>query len=327
MSRALRAAVLVLASAFALVVNATPAWAHGVSGLQPTNYRTTVRGIVPAVPGVQVRAVDLGGKLQLTNTTATDVVVLGYSQEPYLRVGPEGVFENTWSPAVVLNRVTVPTGPAPPPPVPGRAPVWRQISTGHSATWHDHRAHWMGGAAPPEVSRDPAHRHVVIPGWTVPLVYGQRAVNATGDVSWIPGPSPWPWLAGALAIAVAVFAGARTRRWPLVLAVALAFLVVGESVHIAGLWGASTASTLSKTGSSLYSMGGCMIGLGALAILLRREPNDATPVVLIAAVFLLIAGGFADITSLTRSQLPSTLPQPLARGVVMGALGLGFGLV
>lgn len=327
MQRSLRVLVLTVATAFALGFGATPAWAHGVTGVQPTNYRTTVHGLSPRIPGVQVRAIDLGAKLQLTNTSSTDVVVVGYSQEPYLRIGPRGVFENEWSPAVVLNRLSIPTGPAPAQPRPGLAPLWRQIGSGHTATWHDHRAHWMGASAPPQVRSDPSHRHVVIPNWTVPLDAGGRAVNVTGDVLWIPGPSPWPWAGGALAIAAVVLAGARTRRWPVVLALALALLVGGEALHVAGLWGASSASTLSKTGASLYSLGGCLIGLGALAVLFRREGYDATPVVLIAAVFLLVAGGFADVTSLTRSQLPTTLPPAVARGVVMAALGLGAGLV
>jgi hypothetical protein len=325
--RLLRVALIVSVSALALVANAAPAWAHGVSGLQPTNYRTAVRGLSPAVPGVRVRAVDLGGKLALTNATSTDVVVLGYQQEPYLRVGPRGVFENTRSPAVFLNRSATPTATAPPSFDPAAAPVWRQISTSRTASWHDHRAHWMAVSAPPEVSRNSTQRHVVIKDWHVPLVVGARIVNITGDVLWVPGPSPWPWLAGSLGLAAAATVGARTKRWPAVLAVALAFLVAGEALHVGGLWGASTASALSKTGSSLYSLAGCLIGVGALVMLLRREPYDATPVVLIASVFLWVAGGLADITSLTRSQLPSTLPDGLARGVVMAAIGLGGGLI
>jgi len=167
----------------------------------------------------------------------------------------------------------------------------------------------------------------VISDWNVPARYGDRSLAFTGDVVWIPGPSPWPWLAGALAIALVVVVASRTRSWPLVLGMGTAVLVAGEAVHVAGLWGATTANTVSKLGSSVYSIAGCLVGIGALAMLRRRDPYDATPVVLVAAVFLLIAGGFADITSITRSQLPSTLPEALARGVVMAALGLGLGLV
>ena len=48
---------------------------------------------------------------------------------------------------------------------------------------------------------------------------------------------------------------------------------------------------------------------------------------LVAAVFLLVAGGLADLTTLGRSQIPSTLPAWLARALVTANLGLGAGLV
>jgi hypothetical protein len=325
--RLVRVVCVLAASVAVLLVDAAPAWAHGVSGLQPTNYRTTVRGLDPPIRGVSVRAVDLGGKLELTNRSGTDVVVLGYQNEPYLRVGPDGVFENVKSPAVFLNRTTIPTATPPRSFDASARPVWRRVSSGDRVRWHDHRAHWMGPGSPPEVQRDPASRHVVIRDWRVPLVSGGHRVEIAGDVVWVPGPSVWPWALGAIAIAVVVVVASRTRSWRVALSVALALLVAGEAVHIAGLWGASTAANVSKAGSSVYSVAGCLVGIGALFMLRRRDPYDATPVVLIASVFLLIAGGFADVTSLTRSQLPSTLPEPLARGVVMSALGLGGGLV
>jgi hypothetical protein len=321
-----RAVVLVVATAAALAVNAAPAWAHGVSGVQPTNYRTTVAGASPPIAGLTMRAVDLGARLELTNLTRTDVVVLGYQSEPYLRVGPGGVFENMRSPAVFLNRTSIPSSAAPRSYDAAATPEWRRVSAAHTVRWHDHRAHWMGSSPPPEVTRDPSARHVVI-HWQVPATYGNHTIAFTGDVVWIPGPSPWPWLAGAAGLAVAVVVAARTRHWRLVLVVGLALLVAGEALHVAGLWGASAASTASKAGASVYSLAGCLVGVAALAMLRRRDPYDATPVVLVAAVFLLIAGGLADITSLTRSQLPSSLPDALARGVVMTALGLGTGVV
>jgi hypothetical protein len=327
--RVLRVVLAAAAAAAVVGVDAAPAWAHGVSGVHPTNYRTTIRGIEPAVPGLTLRSVDLGGKLQLTNRTATDAVVLGYQGEPYLRVGPRGVYENAKSPAVFLNRTTIPRASAPSTYDPKAAPQWRKISSSRTARWHDHRAHWMGGGAPPQVTRDPGHSHVVIAGWQVPITYGARQLHAVGDVTWVPGPSVLPWVGVAVVLALVLIAASRTRVWPAVLGVALALLVAGEAMHVAGLWGASSASAASNLGASVYSIAGCAVGVGALAVLARRghDPYDATPMVLIGAVFLLVAGGFADVTSITRSQIPSTLPDVLARGVVTNALGIGGGLV
>jgi len=64
----------------------------------------------------------------------------------------------------------------------------------------------------------------------------------------------------------------------------------------------------------------------ALVWLLRRGLDAAAPLVLVAGLFLALAGGLADVTVLTRSQLPTTLPDTAARLVVSLALGLGLGL-
>jgi hypothetical protein len=85
----------VLAAALgAVVVSAQPASAHGVGGVQPSNFETTVDGTTPRVRGLTVQPVDLGNELELRNDSGVEVVVLGYQGEPYLRVGPGGVFEN-----------------------------------------------------------------------------------------------------------------------------------------------------------------------------------------------------------------------------------------
>ncbi len=51
------------------------------------------------------------------------------------------------------------------------------------------------------------------------------------------------------------------------------------------------------------------------------------PAVLVAGLFVFVAGGLADFTTLTRSQVPTTLPDVIARLTVTIALGLGLGLV
>jgi hypothetical protein len=49
--------------------------------------------------------------------------------------------------------------------------------------------------------------------------------------------------------------------------------------------------------------------------------------VLVAGLFVFVAGGLADVTTLTRSQLPTTLPAGVGRLTVAIALGIGAGLV
>jgi hypothetical protein len=311
-----------------VMVTAAPASAHGVGGLQPTNYVTIVHGIVPPVPGLHARAVDLDTSIELRNDSEHEVVVLGYQSEPYLRIGPRGVWRNARSPAVFLNRTAVPRTSAPSRQYDAKAPPrWEKISDTPVTIWHDHRTHWMGAVDPPTVQHDPGARHVVIRDWRVPLRVGAQKLAVTGDAVWIPGPSPWPWVAGAIVLAAAVVALSRTRRWVAVMQAALAVLLVSETVHVIGAWQATTASIASRTVSSIYSIGGVIVCVLALAWMRRRDPWAATPAVLIAGLFVLVAGGLADVTALTRSQIPTTLPDGLARLTVTIALGVGSGLV
>jgi hypothetical protein len=325
LTRAAAASAVVLVF---LVASAGPASAHGVGGLEPTNYRTNVTGIAPPVAGLHVTAIDLGSKIELRNDTDHDVVVLGYQGEPYLRVGPRGTWQNTRSPAVFLNRSRIPTKEAPHGQYDAKAaPEWRKISAEPVAAWHDHRAHWMGSSDPPAVQRDPGHTHEVIAGWKIPIRDQGRKVVVTGDALWVPGPSPWPWILGAVGLTILVVAVCRTRAWVLVMQISLAVLIVSETIHVVGAWQATDASVASRALASIYSIGGIIVCSLALWWLRRKDPWAATPIVLIAGLFLLIAGGLADVTTLTRSQLPTQLPDGFARLTVMTALGLGLGLI
>jgi hypothetical protein len=327
--RVTAATIAVLVVAMVIVVaTARPAAAHGVGGLQPTNYKTRVDGIAPPAPGIHVRTVDAGTKIELRNDSGHDVIVVGYQREPYLRIGPDGTYENERSPAVFLNRTSIPRRAAPRGQYDAKAdPSWRRISQSHTASWHDHRTHWMDSADPPVVRNDPSHVQVVIRGWTIPLIEQGRRLTVTGDVLWVPGPSPWPWIIGAIALAVLVVVLCRSSAWVVVMEAALGVVIVSETVHVIGSWQAATASLGSRALASVYSIGGIAVCVLAFVWLRRRDPWAATPAVLIAGLFVLVAGGLADLTTLTRSQLPTTLPDAAGRLTVTLALGLGAGLV
>jgi hypothetical protein len=309
----------------AVVVSAQPAAAHTVPGVQPSNYRTTVDGTTPSVRGLTVRSVDLGNELELRNDTGTDVLVLGYQGEPYLRVGPRGVFRNARSPATYLNQTRNGKTPVPSRADPAAMPEWHQVGSGTTVRWHDHRAHWMGTDDPPAVARNPDQRHV-IDHWELQLRRGSQDITVSGDLLWVPGPKPWGWLLGALAAALVVVALSRTRVWRGALAGAVGVVVVSETAHVVATWSATTASFATKIGASVYSVGGIALALVALVWILVRPPYNAIPAVLFAGLIVAAAGGLADLTTLTRSQLPTDVPAVLARLEVALALGLGAGL-
>jgi hypothetical protein len=308
-----------------VIVSAQPAAAHTVPGVQPSNYQTTVDGTTPAVRGLTVQSIDLGNELELHNDTQTDVVVLGYQGEPYLRIGPRGVFENIRSPAKYLNQTRDGKTPVPASADPAATPEWHQIGTGTTARWHDHRAHWMGTDDPPEVARNPDQRHL-IDHWQLQLRRGSQDITVSGDLLWVPGPKPWGWLLGALAAAAVVVALSRTRAWRWAIAAVLAIVLVSETAHVAATWTATTASFATKIGASVYSIGGIALAVVALVWLVVRPPYNAIPAVLFAGLIVAFAGGLADLTTLTRSQLPTDVPAEVARLEVALALGLGAGL-
>jgi hypothetical protein len=320
-----RLAVVTLCASAALIAAAAPASAHGVGGVQPRNYETTLLRVQPHIPGVELEVVDLGDRLQLTNTTRDDVTVLGYDGEPYLRVGPRGVFENRRSPATYLNRSLVPSKPAPKSTDASAEPVWRRVSDGHIAVWHDHRAHYMGSDEPPVVRRDPSARHV-IGRWTVEMQSAGRTIRASGELVWVPPPSPWPYVGLAVVFAALIVLLARGRAWRAVFAVALSLLVVCALAHVIGLWDATTASTGTKLAESAYSLVGVALGLFALGWMWRRGVDSAMPLVLIASLFLFFAGGLADVSTLGHSQVPTTFSPTLARALVALVLGTGAGV-
>jgi hypothetical protein len=323
--RAGRAVLALLLGVGTVVAGAEPAGAHGVAGVQPSNFATRVLAVVPATPGIHVQAVDLGNKLQLDNRTGRDVVVLGYDDEPYLRVGPAGVFENQRSPAVYLNRTRTGNVPVPASADPHASPQWHRIGVGTTVRWHDHRAHWLSATNPPQVQHDPGSRHLV-QRWTVTLLADRTRIQVRGDVVWVPGPSPWIWLGVALGLALAVVVLAATRLDRAAVAASLAALVVGETAHVLGSWAATTVAGTTKLAASAYALGGIAVAALALVGVVGRGVYAAAPLLLLAGLFLALAGGLADVTTLYRSQLPTTLPATLARFEVAVAIGLGAGI-
>jgi len=116
------------------------------------------------------------------------VVVLGDAGEPYLRVGPAGVFENRRSPATYRNRVRTSPGPAPAQADPAAPLQWRRLSGADEVAWYDQRASWIETDDPPAVRAAPDPSHLVIPSWQVDLRVGGQPVRVIGDVRWVPGP-------------------------------------------------------------------------------------------------------------------------------------------
>ena len=333
MVRRAGAAVVVIVAAISVVV-ATPeaASAHTVSGPRPTNFRTTLRSVSPRIAGVNVRVVDLGNKLELTNRTAADVVVLGYDGEAYLRVGPRGVYENLRSPATYLNRTRAGTSEVPAVASSARAssaPRWHRVSTSHTATWHDHRVHWMGVSLPAVVQRDPGAFHRVTARWVVPLRYDGRPVSVTGALDWVPGPSGRPWVPVIVSSAAVGFAAAYRKRSGAAIAAVVAMVGIDLAHTVTAevtRSGTQLAKTMQFLGDNFVSVVVWIAAAITIRGLRRGDVAARYGLVLIGAMVALV-GGLSDLSSLWKSQLATVGPHAIARAEVAAGLGLGAGVV
>ena len=324
-----RTAAALLAAVVVLLVSAAPASAHGgPGGSDPpaSNYRSTIRSIDPARDDLRLRVIDAGARLELVNSTGEQVVVLGYDGEPYLRIGPDGVFENQRSPATYLNQDRQAQTRVPPEADADAPPEWRRIDDGPSARWHDHRAHWMGTEPPPSVQADPDRSQTIIEAWEIPLLVGDDEVLVTGDLDYVPGPSGWPWLAAGAAATGVVVALGQTRWWRWTLVAVAVSLVAASVVDVVGVWWATSERSLAKAGELAAPLLAGTVLLGALPVL-WRAPRDALLLVTAGAAGFGLLFGVTGLDWLTRSQVPSGLDPAFARTTVLVSLAGAVGIL
>ena len=82
---------LLAAIAFAIVgvmATAEPASAHNVTGVKPSDYASRIVSVTPRVPGLKVRLLDLGRRVEVSNHTTEEIVVLRADKTPARRIAP-----------------------------------------------------------------------------------------------------------------------------------------------------------------------------------------------------------------------------------------------
>ncbi|TFV68131.1 UNVERIFIED_ORG: hypothetical protein E4P37_00110 [Bacillus sp. AZ43] len=325
----IRRLVVVLLGLVAVLAVAGPAGAHVGGGAAGSDYDARVLSVTPEVPGLSVRVLSFGDELELVNGTGTEVAVPGYDGEPYLRIGPDGVWRNANSAATYINldrygRVDLPDHAER-----GAEPDWVQVSTEPSYVWHDHRTHWMSAEQlPPAVAAEPDRAHTVFE-WVVPLQHGGTPVEVAGELTWSPPPAPWlVWPLYAAVVLLALAAGLLARG-PRPLG---ALLLVGAA---AALWHAGATpeppvSISSHAGAVISAMlpaltAALVAALGFRAS--RRGRGAMTGLLAVVLGWLLLVQGLPDVDVLWTANVLSSGPQPLARVAVALLLALGLGFV
>ncbi len=329
------AAVIAL---MALLFRPQPAPAHSATDAPSSNYVTKVISVTPAAgptrtTGFRLRSIEAGSRLELRWRSGDEISVPDYDGNPYLRIGSDGVFENTQSNAVYLNRdrngaTLVPDGLDP-----EGTPTWRKVSGAPIARWHDHRAHRMGGD-PPGVQAAPGRRQLVQEE-TIRFSQGTTQWNAVVRVSWVPGPSPavaYGIIALATLGALAVGLWATLKRPRLVapgVAAALAVLTAADAFHLAGIAfgvaGSTGAALVRMVSVGFASIAAWGVAVAAIALLLRRRV-DGFYLSTFAAGLMTLVGGLADLSVLSHSSVPSAFSAGAARVAVAATLVLGIAI-
>lgn len=162
----------------ALLVAAPAALAHQGN----PHFRSTVKSVTPAMPGVRVSVLNYD-RLLLENFSGRTVVVDDYKGKPYARIlGDRTVQVNTNSEAYYLNDdrygdLAVPKGL-------GSRPNWKTESRTGRFDWHDHRIHRMSTSTPPQVKDVDKRTHIF--DWKVPITVAGRAGAIAGSLTLVP---------------------------------------------------------------------------------------------------------------------------------------------
>lgn len=327
-----RATLLAVLAGLLVCLAAPPALAHG-RGSDASNYDSRVTD-APDVEGLSWRVYGGDELLWVENTTGEELVVFGYERnprDPYLRIGPDGVFENRNSEATYLNRDRLAQVAVPGSVDPDAPPEWVKVSDEPRYLWHDHRMHYMGLGLHPAVTDPTVHTDIM--DWTVPVALDGEELEVAGELDWVPGPSPWPWLGVGLVLTLPALAGLRTKpeggRWPGLARPAAVVLGVVVVADLAFLVDDLLAVPL-PLATRLFSGGQTVLFLavGAFGAWRGWRGGDGAFTALgVGAGALLVGQGLLLWSVLSASQLASVFPDVVPRVLVgtniMLALPLG----
>lgn len=298
------------------------AWAEPAAAdpAGPTDFRSEVTGIEPAVTGVAAEIRGGDSFLELSVDEGVEVAVAGYQGEPYLQFLPDGTVQrNRLSAATYLNEdrkgaVELPAEVEAALDREGTPPDWETVATDGTYAWHDHRVHWMGAASPP-VGRGERVGGAYDP-WRVPITVDGEPAEVLGTLTYEEATSPLPWLAVAVVVAAALAWLARRAGGVPLVAAALAVASALAVVTGRGDWSA----TPDGTGNVLLWILPAVALVTAIAGLVLAA-RRAGVVLVLASVAALSGWAIFRVQALLKPVLPTDLPPGLDRLSLALALG------
>lgn len=306
-----------LLGAAALAVVLVPATAHA-DAARPTDWRSEIVSVAPATDAVAVSIEGGDAFVRIEVRPGHDVVVEGYAGEPYLWIDADGaVHENRRSPATYLNRDMSGAATVPAEADPEAAPEWEHAGDGGSWSWHDHRAHYMGGEPPADMRPGES-----LPETRVPIVVDGVETEITVRTTLVGSPSAWPAVLGALIglalAAVTVMPGVPTAVATLPVSVAATWIGVVQYTSLPA-----------ETGPRLvwWLPPALAVVCGVVQLVLpRRAVFTRAGLTLVAAAQLLL-WGFARRTGLTHAVLPTPVAFRVDRLVTAAAIAGGLAAI
>jgi hypothetical protein len=304
------------------VVMAAPASAH-TRAQASGNYESRIVA-APALEGVVWRLYAGGEFLEVTSHGPQEVLILGYEGEPYLRVGPEGVFENRNSPATYLNAERYADVALPPRADATTEPAWTRVADGSIWAWHDHRVHWMSSGPPAPVAESRAD-DLHLMDWSVAFEHGGETHELLGQLHWVePGPW-WPWFVAALLLTSPIAVGLPKHHlgsssWLRPAAAGVGAVALFNSIHFVDellAWPSPTLDVLFGVLHTALFVGVGMVGAG----IAWRARGEASAVLGVASGAVAFHQGVLQLPILTASQLPTVWPDGLLRLAVAASLG------
>jgi hypothetical protein len=315
------ALAVAMAAAAALLMPAPPA-AADPAGPQPSDYSSTITDVTPGTDVVDLSVVGGDSYLEMRARAGHEVVVLGYSDEPFLRFLPDGrVQENQRSPSAFSSADRYGQVEIPPTADPSATPEWDEVADSGTFAWHDHRIHLMSPDVPTDVERgDEVQR------WEVKLLVDDQPVSVHGVLVIEPGVAWWPWLLVAVGLAGAVWVlGRLAPPTPLALgAVAVGcLLAVGVAV-------AEMLSIPASVGRPVVPVAVPALGLVSAAValdlvVLARRDGPAVYVLGLAACAAAVGWVAVRVSVFTKPVLPTDLAPTLDRTGTAVAAGLAVG--
>lgn len=209
----MRARRVLAASAALLLVAAPAAPAHEGN----PNYRSEITAVRPATDGLNVQVLNFDDSLRLTNRSGKHLLVMGYEDEPYARIGADGTVElNRNSTAYYLNDDRFAEAEVPAALDPNDPPQWERIDGSGTLTWHDHRMHWMSETLPPQVADESTETKIF--DYSIPIEVGGRPGEIAGTLTWVGKGGGFPIAPfaglGVVALLAAGTVAIRRRRGP-----------------------------------------------------------------------------------------------------------------